>query len=113
MLGISRGEKVEVIGEVSGRDLGADWMAKVRVPARHDAPTLGALIVGLVAVVVGVLSAVAPPAGLPEWTLLVWMVGQVLVTLEAIWKNWFASLSFAQDDTTVVIICFDCRQVDG
>jgi hypothetical protein len=54
------------------------------VPAGEDAPLLGAAVVGVVAIVVGVVDAEAPVAKLPERTLRFWMVGVRLVALEAV-----------------------------
>jgi hypothetical protein len=75
--------KCELVGEVSGGGLGVD-MHVVGVPARKDAPLLGAAVVGVVAVVMGVVSAEAPVAELPERALLLWVVGVHLVALEAV-----------------------------
>jgi hypothetical protein len=59
--------KCELVGEVGGRGLGADTPI-VGVPAREDAPLLGAAMVGVIAVVVGVVDAEAPIAEFPERT---------------------------------------------
>ena len=89
--------KVELISEGGGGYLRANWVTVVGVPGGDDAPTLGALVVGLVAVVVSMMSAVTPPTGLPEGTLILWMIGFVLIALEAIGKSWFTSLPLTQD----------------
>jgi hypothetical protein len=56
----------------------------VGVLGGKDAPFLGAVVVGVLAVVVGVVNAEAPVAEFPKWTLLLWMVGVCLVALEAV-----------------------------
>ena len=102
MLGVLRHSEVEVVSEFGGRDFGANWMAKVRVPRGDNAPTFGALVVGVLAVVMSVLGTKTPPTSLPEGTFLFGVVRFVIATLETIGEYWFASLSFAQDDLSVV-----------
>jgi hypothetical protein len=86
----------ELIGEVGGRSFGADTPI-VGVPARKDAPLLGAAMVGVIAVVVGVVDAKAPIAKLPERALRFWVVGVCLVALEAVGvRGGLTVLTFAQ-----------------
>jgi hypothetical protein len=73
----------ELVGEVGGRGFGADTPV-VGVPAGKDAPLLGAAMVGVVAIVMGVVDAETPVAQLPERTLRFWVVGVRLVALEAV-----------------------------
>jgi hypothetical protein len=73
----------ELVGEIGGRGLGADTPI-VGVPARKDAPLLGAAVVGVIAIVMGVVDAKTPVAKLPEQTLRFWMVGVRLIALEAV-----------------------------
>jgi hypothetical protein len=61
--------KRELVGEVSGGHLGIDTSV-VGVPAGKDAPLLGAAVVRVVAVMMGVVDTKTPVAQLPEQTLL-------------------------------------------
>jgi hypothetical protein len=66
------------------------------VPSGDNAAASGALVVRVFTVVVGVLRAEAPPAGLPEGALVATVVGLLLVTFEAIGEGWLAPSSLAQ-----------------
>ena len=63
---------------------GGAVLACAWVPRGHDAPGKGALVVGSGAVVVGVVSGKAPAANLPEWAVVLVMIGRLLVAFEAI-----------------------------
>ena len=52
----------------------------------------------------GVLGVEAPATGLPEWTLLFWVIGAFLIALEAVREGWLASLALAQGDTSVIFL---------
>jgi hypothetical protein len=109
--------KCELIGEVSGRGLGANAPV-VGVPAREDAPLLGAAMVGVIAVVMGVVNAKAPIAKFPERTLRLWMVGVHLIALEAVGeRGGLTVLVFAQYKALValhvVVIVFILRLFTG
>ena len=93
MLRVLRHRKVEGVSKWGRGDLWADGVSVMRMPSGDDATTLCALIVGIFAVVVGVLGTEAPPAGLPERTLFMRMVGVIFVALKTIWEGWLASLS--------------------
>ena len=70
------------------------------VLAGDDAPTLGALVMGVLAFIVRVLSAEAPPTGFPQWALLLAVVGLHLIALEAVGECVelaFASFPLTQD----------------
>ena len=92
----------KVVSKSGNWSLGADWIAEVRVPSRDNAPTFGALIVGLPTIVVSVLGAVTPPTSFPERTLELRVVWPRLVALETVGKGRFTSLSFPQDNTCVI-----------
>jgi hypothetical protein len=95
--------KCELIREVGGRGFGAD-MPIIGVPAREDAPLLGAVMVGVVAIVVGVVDVKTPVAKLPEQTLLLWVVGVRLVALEAVREGGgLTMLVFAQYKALVAL----------
>jgi hypothetical protein len=95
--------KCELVREVGGRGLGTDTPV-VGVPARKDAPLLGAAVVGVIAIMVGVVDAKAPVAQLPEWTLRFWMVGVHLVALEAVGvRGGLTALALAQCKTLVTL----------
>jgi hypothetical protein len=107
----------ELIREVGGRGLGADTPV-VGVPARKDAPFLGAAMVGVIAVVVGVIDAETPVAQLPEQTLRFRMVGVCLVALEAVRvRGGLTALMLAQCKAWtalhVVVVLFVLRPFAG
>jgi hypothetical protein len=95
--------KYELVGEVSGGGLGADTPV-VGMPARKNASLLGAAMVGVVTVVVGVVNAETPVAELPERALLLWVVGVHLVALEAVGeRGGLTALAFAQYKVLVAL----------
>jgi hypothetical protein len=95
--------KWELVGEVGGGGLGANTPV-VGVPTGKDAPLLGAAVVRVVAIVMGVVDAKAPVAELPERTLLLWMVGVHLVALEAIGEGGgLTALALAQHKALVAL----------
>ena len=113
MLCITGDGQVELVGERGRRDFRANWVAIVGVRDGNNAPTLGALVVGGVTVIVSMMDAVAPPTSLPEGAFYLWVIGFVLIALETVGKGRLASLSFAQDDTTSFVLFFDVREYGG
>ena len=63
---------------------GGAELACARVPRGHDAPGEGALVVRGATIIVGVVSGETPAANLPEWAVVLIMVGRLLVALETV-----------------------------
>ena len=59
-------------------------LARARMPRRDNAPGEGTLVVGSGTVVVSVVSGEAPSANLPEWAVVLVMIGRLLVALETV-----------------------------